>query len=210
MVEMIDVIQKLREIANRSPEEIGRAIAAAEKLSGRPVAEEKKAKPDFLDVDKDGNKKESFKKALKDKEEKEETKESVSEDVQITLSGSDAVLAEILKLAGQIGAKTTQGPEPVVSPAAPVAAPTDAMPMGVPSSGPLPSLDKIVGGDMHDEMPITDTMMDDAYDASTTPNTFTMGDAAAVPSGNDLARSKITAPKVSSGDNPLHTSISFD
>lgn len=32
--------------------------------------EEKKAKPDFLDVDKDGNKKEPMKKALKDKEAK--------------------------------------------------------------------------------------------------------------------------------------------
>ena len=30
---------------------------------------EKKAKPDFLDMDKDGNKKESMKKAISDKEE---------------------------------------------------------------------------------------------------------------------------------------------
>lgn len=32
------------------------------------VTEKKKSKPDFLDVDKDGDKKESMKKALKDKE----------------------------------------------------------------------------------------------------------------------------------------------
>ena len=32
-------------------------------------------KPDFLDVDKDGDKKESFKKALKDKDEKKDVKE---------------------------------------------------------------------------------------------------------------------------------------
>jgi hypothetical protein len=32
--------------------------------------QETKAKPDFLDVDKDGNKEEPFKKAVKDKEEK--------------------------------------------------------------------------------------------------------------------------------------------
>lgn len=38
----------------------------------RPVANEaKKAKPDFLDLDKDGNKKESMKKAAADKKKKE-------------------------------------------------------------------------------------------------------------------------------------------
>lgn len=37
----------------------------------------KKAKPDFLDVDKDGNKKESMKKALKDKEKSKSVKEEV-------------------------------------------------------------------------------------------------------------------------------------
>ena len=36
----------------------------------RDMAEDKKAKPDFLDVDKDGNKKETFKKAVKDKAKK--------------------------------------------------------------------------------------------------------------------------------------------
>lgn len=40
------------------------------------VNEAKKAKPDFLDVDGDGNKKESMKKAIKDKEEKEDVKET--------------------------------------------------------------------------------------------------------------------------------------
>ena len=35
------------------------------------VAEAKQAKPDFLDMDKDGNKTEPMKKAVKDKEEKE-------------------------------------------------------------------------------------------------------------------------------------------
>ena len=39
-------------------------------LSQTPVKEAKKAKPDFLDVDKDGNKKEPMKKALKDKAKK--------------------------------------------------------------------------------------------------------------------------------------------
>jgi hypothetical protein len=63
---MIDVITKLREIAERSPDEIGRAIAAAEKMSGRPVVEAQK--PDFLDLDKDGNKKEPMANAAKEKD----------------------------------------------------------------------------------------------------------------------------------------------
>ena len=38
------------------------------------VAEAKKAKPDFLDMDGDGNKKEPMKKAVKDKEAKKDKK----------------------------------------------------------------------------------------------------------------------------------------
>ena len=206
---MIDVVQKLREIANRSPEEIGRAIAAAEKMSGisQPVAEEKKAKPDYLDFDKDGDKDEPMKKALKDKEEdedKEDTKESVSEDVQITLSGSDAVLAEILKLAGMIGAKTIKGAEATPS----VAPPAPPAPVGMPSSGPIPSLAAMIGGSEPDMG--SEPMMDGAYDATTTPNPVTMASSAAIPSGNDLAKPKITTPMTSPGNNPMHTAVSFD
>jgi len=43
------------------------------------IDEAKKAKPDFLDVDKDGNKKEPFKKAVKDKEEEDKLDEAMSE-----------------------------------------------------------------------------------------------------------------------------------
>ena len=240
-MQMIDVITKLREIAERSPEEIGRAIAAAEAMTGARVTEA--AKPDFLDVNKDGDKKEPMKKALKDKENKKvdeeakvdeddmeegnefsgelakakaagkdefevdgktyKVKESVSEDVQITLSGSDAVLAEILKLAGMIGAKTIKGAE-----AAPPTPPAMPSPMGgMPSSGPVPSLAAMLGDapDMGSE-----PMMDGAYDASTTPDPFTMDASAAVPSGNDLAKPKITTPMTSPGNNPMHTSVSFD
>ena len=41
------------------------------------VQEAKKAKPDYLDMDKDGNKKEPMKKAIKDKEKKNEAKEEM-------------------------------------------------------------------------------------------------------------------------------------
>ena len=49
-----------------------RAKAAAK--SGKPFSEAKKAKPDFLDMDKDGNKKEPMKKAVKDKKVSESAK----------------------------------------------------------------------------------------------------------------------------------------
>ncbi len=224
---MIDVITKLREIAERSPDEIGRAIAAAEKMSGRPVVEAQK--PDFLDLDKDGDKKEPMANAAKEKDDDKEDDDGekkgmsdkqakyfgkkVDEDISITLSGSDAVLAEILKLAGMIGAKTTKGPDMVTAPAAPN--PTLGMPTPVPPlpalgspGGPMgPSMDEPMSSDplMGDE-----PMMDEMFSASTTPNPVTMGMGAAVPSGNDLAKPKMTTPMTSPGNNPMHTAISFD
>lgn len=224
---MIDVITKLREIAERSPDEIGRAIAAAEKMSGRPVVEAQK--PDFLDLDKDGDKKEPMANAAKEKDDDKEEDDGekkgmsdkqakyfgkkVDEDISITLSGSDAVLAEILKLAGMIGAKTTKGPDMVTAPAAPN--PTLGMPTPVP---PLPALGSpggIMGPSMDEPMssdPLMgdDPMMDEMFSASTTPNPVTMGMGAAVPSGNDLAKPKMTTPMTSPGNNPMHTAISFD
>jgi hypothetical protein len=53
------------------------------------VAEAKKAKPDFLDVDKDEDKKESFKKAIKDKEAKKSVKESLSFTEMMQEAGTD-------------------------------------------------------------------------------------------------------------------------
>jgi len=50
-------------------DEFNRTLART-RPQGQKTNEAKKAKPDFLDVDKDGNKKESFKKAVKDKEAK--------------------------------------------------------------------------------------------------------------------------------------------
>lgn len=60
-------------IANQDEREVaydddGDELRRIREMAG--VAEAKKAKPDFLDVDKDGNKAEPFKKAVKDKEEK--------------------------------------------------------------------------------------------------------------------------------------------
>ena len=49
-----------------------------------------KAKPDFLDMDKDGNKTEPMKKAAKDKEEKK-VKEGAEESAQLVMAAKDMV-----------------------------------------------------------------------------------------------------------------------
>jgi len=52
--------------------------------------EEKKSKPDFLDMDKDGNKKEPMKKAVADKE-KKEVKESAEDEASIIMAAKEIV-----------------------------------------------------------------------------------------------------------------------
>ena len=140
-MEMIDVLQKLKEIAESKPELVKDAVEnvertnpkvdesrmkdylhdEAEKLSreefikkhGKSLAGfwdsingsqeesavQEAAKPDFLDMDKDGNKKEPMKKAIKDKEMK---KESVNEAIQISTDSPQeaSMMMQILKLAG--------------------------------------------------------------------------------------------------------------
>jgi len=139
-MEMIDVLQKLKEIAESKPELVKDAVEnvertnpkavteggmkdylhdEAEKLSreefikkhgkslagfwdsinGSQEATESKSKPDFLDMDKDGDKKEPMKKAIKDKEIK---KESVNEAIQISTDSPQeaSMMMQILKLAG--------------------------------------------------------------------------------------------------------------
>ena len=56
--------------------------------------EEAEAKPDFLDLDNDGDKEESMKKAAKEKEEKDEVEESVND---LTESLSKTTNNELLK-----------------------------------------------------------------------------------------------------------------
>ena len=138
-MEMIDVLQRLKEIAESKPELVKDAVEnvertnpkvdesrmkdylhdEAEKLSreefikkhgeslagfwdsinGYEEANESKSKPDFLDMDKDGNKTEPMKKAIKDKEMK---KESVNEAIQISTDSPQeaSMMMQILKLAG--------------------------------------------------------------------------------------------------------------
>lgn len=42
------------------------------------------------------------------------------------------------------------------------------------------------------------------------PHEVTSGIGASIPNGNDLNKSKLTAPKVAGGDNPLHVAVTFD
>lgn len=76
------------------------------KANQKPLEEaKKKAKPDYLDVDKDGNKKESMKKALKDKQNKKPMKEGISSFKDLF----QKVISE-----GKFDPKMSFGPEPIV------------------------------------------------------------------------------------------------
>ena len=52
---------------------VDQLTAMYEEIKGEPIAEAKGKKPDFLDMDKDGDKKEPMKKAVKDKEKMDES-----------------------------------------------------------------------------------------------------------------------------------------
>ena len=82
------------------------------------------AKPDFADIDDDGDKEESMKKAAKDKEDKEETDESVEESLEeaimVSAEGDEAAqLLSILQLAGMQPPAPAAMPEPAMGPMEP-------------------------------------------------------------------------------------------
>ena len=85
----------------------------ARKPETESKVQETNAKPDFLDLDKDGNKKEPMKKAAKDKEMKKET---VKEDMHIMTDSPEemGMMMQILKLAGvkPVDAKMMGAEEP--------------------------------------------------------------------------------------------------
>jgi hypothetical protein len=74
------------------------SVKAPTKLmtSEKSFAEAKKAKPDFLDFDKDGNRKESMKKALKDKANKKTVKESADMAIRRYLLEGEEGKAELV------------------------------------------------------------------------------------------------------------------
>lgn len=205
----------------------------------------------------------------------------VKEGIEIKTTGEDAVLAQILKLAGVVGGVNapdmTAGPGDM--PGGPIGGP-DSMgsamsPDPFASSDPLGSLDTAMGMgdtpnlpvpmdkpvDHHMDKPdelgdITklaglgksamggglpgepdDAHMDSmdepmdmdikvgagpddkeiaAAEASgnrpypNSPHEVVKGPEASYPNGNDLNKKKITAPKVAGGDNPMHVAVTFD
>jgi len=236
---MIDVMKRLQEITDRSPE-IAQALDNVSRMNA-----------------------------------------PVKEGIEIKTSGDDAILAQILKLAGVVGGVNTPdmaaGPGdmpggPLSSPD-PMAGAMSSDPFA--SSDPLGSLDSVMGmGDMPNlpvpmDGPVDSHMdkpdelgditklagiskpamggglpgepedahmepMDEPMDMDievgagaddgdiaaaeasgnrpypNSPHEVVKGPEASYPNGNDLNRKKITAPKVAGGDNPMHVAVTFD
>ena len=205
---MIDVLKRLEQISHRSPEDIGRAIDNANKLTPHTGAVR-----EGVTASRAANSAQMFDVLAKLGEISNRSPEEVgraissvsklngipvSEGVKIDLSGEDAVLGQILKLAGMINAETSMtmaadNTPAVATIAAPIAAVGSQLPMNP----------------MGDETSIT---MDDATNRPYTnsPHEIVKPTRAAVPSGTDLARQKGTYPKVAGGDNPTHVAVDFD
>ena len=66
-------------------------MAAAGVEMKEPAEAVAEAKPDFLDMDKDGNKKEPMKKAIKDKEKKKDIKEAAEDTAKIVMAANSMV-----------------------------------------------------------------------------------------------------------------------
>jgi hypothetical protein len=207
-MEMIDVLKRLEQISQRSPEEIGRAIDSASKITPHTGAVK-----EGVTTSRVANSAQMFDVLNKLSEISNRSPEEVgraissvaklngipvSEGVKIDLSGEDAVLGQILKLAGMINAETSMtmaadNTPAVATIATPIAAIGSQQPMNP----------------MGDETSIT---MDDATNRPYTnsPHEIVKPTRAAVPSGTDLARQKGTYPKVAGGDNPTHVAVDFD
>src|SRR6056300_15506 len=227
-MEMIDVLQKLKEIAESKPELVKDAVEnvertnpkvdeskmkdylhdEAEKLSreefikkhgkslagfwdsinGSQEATESKSKPDFLDMDKDGDKKEPMKKAIKDKEAQ---KESVNEAIQISTDSPQeaSMMMQILKLAG--------------------VQPVDAAMIGAEEPTAEPEIDQDDAAGSMDMAKMRDivTQPEDEKAEETFANepeekVSDIDTLVNVHSGG-LNRNKKTYPKVANGDNPM-------
>ena len=94
-LEMYNVLDKLRELDSKKTEAVADALDNTEKMNGEQNIAE--AKPDFLDLDKDGNKKEPMKKAAKDAK-----KKKVDEAITITADTPEeaSAIQQIMQLAG--------------------------------------------------------------------------------------------------------------
>ena len=213
-MEMIDVLKKLEQISHRSPEEIGRAIDSAAKISPHTGAVK-----EGITTSRAANSAQMFDVLAKLSEISNRSPEEVSraissvsklngipvsEDVKIDLTGEDAVLGQILKLAGMINAQTNMTMAADNTPA--IVGPSLAAPMSAEPaiSAPIATISA--------EPEVPEITMDDAANRPYTnsPHEIVKSVRAAVPSGTDLARPKGTYPKVAGGDNPTHVAVDFD
>ena len=247
-MQMIDVIKKLQEIQGRSPEELGRAISSVAKLNTivpteQKVVETKTTMPStsngsyMVDVLSKLRELESRSPEMAHAiQNATKMGAPVAEGIEIKTSGDDAILAQILKLAGMVngvnspdmagapgdvpGASPMGGGMPEI-PSDHAMVPSEPVePMGLPSVGAnLPSIDGGPSMDidmsMDSDLPIGMSGPETIEDAAERPYTnspheMTKGISAAVPKGNGIHRPKATYPKVAGGDNPTHVAVSFD
>jgi hypothetical protein len=234
-MQMIDVIKKLQEIQGRSPEELGRAISSVAKLNTIAPTEQKVAETKTtMPSTSNGSYMVDVLSKLRELESRSPemahaianaTKMGtpVAEGIEIKTSGDDAILAQILKLAGMVGGVNSpdMAGAPGDIPSDHAMVPSEpAEPMGLPSVGAnLPSIDGGPSMDidmsMDNEVPLSmgepETIEDAAERPYTnSPHEMTKGISSAVPSGNGIHRPKATFPKVAGGDNPTHVAVSFD
>ena len=236
-MQMIDVIKKLQEIQGRSPEELGRAIDSISKLNTIAPIEQKVVETKTSTMPSTSNGSYMVDVLAKLQEISSRSPEiahaidnasrmgtPVAEGIEIKTSGDDAILAQILKLAGMVNGVNspdmTGAPGDVPHDHAMVPSAPSAAPMGLPSVGAnLPSIDNgpDMGVDMSMDAEVPPMMgepetIEDAAERPYTnsPHEMTKPMSAAVPKGNDLARPKATFPKVAGGDNPTHVAVSFD
>ena len=78
---------------NKSDDHFDTAMTqtAMDSVQEQPAEAVAEAKPDFLDMDKDGNKKEPMKKAIKDKEKKKDIKEAAEDTAKIVMAANSMV-----------------------------------------------------------------------------------------------------------------------
>ena len=254
-MQMIDVIKKLQEIQGRSPEELGRAINSVAKLNTVAPAEKKvvEAKSTAMPDTSNGSYMVDVLNKLRELESRSPEMAHaianaskmgipavapVAEGIEIKTSGDDAILAQILKLAGMVGGVNVpdMAGAPGDMPHHDMGGMNNDIPhdhamvpnlpsMELPSVGAnLPAMDApISGGD--DDMEIDFGMdkdiprglsgpeaIEDAAERPYTnsPHEMTKPMSAAVPQGNGIHRPKATYPKVAGGDNPTHVAVSFD
>ena len=215
-MEMIDVLKRLEQISHRSPEEIGRAIDTANKIAPHTGAVK-----EGITTSRAANSAQMFDVLSKLSEISNRSPEEVgrainsvsklngipvAESVKIDLTGEDAVLGQILKLAGMINAETsmTMASDNVPAPMTPMDANTSITSVPSPTMTPEPQGMEVT----MDAAPAGGDPTDRPYNNS--PHEVYKGPRAAVPSGTDLARQKGTYPKVAGGDNPTHVAVDFD